>query len=72
MTTAIVVASVMQEGLDLRIFLSNFKAKDMAKIESIGKVERETTGSMVKEIELEGERSTAMEIFENYIHYSMD
>jgi len=51
--TIIFVALVIQEGMDLRNFLSNFEAKDMAEIEHIGKLERETIGSKMKETVME-------------------
>lgn len=63
---------VVQEGLDLNSFPSNSKAKNMFEMEDTEKVEKETIGSMVKEIELEEEWNTAMEIVEHYIHHSID
>jgi len=43
----------LQEGLDLWNFLSNSKSTDMVEMEGIGKVQRNTTGSKVKEIMVE-------------------
>lgn len=47
------IALVLQQGMNLGNFLSNSKSKDMAEMEDIGKVERETTSSKVKETMLE-------------------
>lgn len=58
--------------MDLKSFPSNYEAKNTATMEDTEKVEKETIGSTVKEIELEEEWNTIMEIYENYIHYSMD
>ena len=69
---AIVVASVVLEGLDLRNFLSNSEVKNVAEMEGIGKVERDTISSMVKEIGLEEERNISLEIVDHHIHYSID
>jgi len=68
----IFAALVMREGLALRSFPSNYEAKSMPEMEDTKNVEKETIGSTGKEIELEEEWDTAMEIVEYYIHYSMD
>lgn len=68
----IVVSLALKQGMDLGNFLSNQESKDMAKMEGIGKVERETTGSKVKEIVLEEEQNNAKGIVEHYIYYFMD
>lgn len=49
----IFVALTLQEGLDLGNFLSNSEYEDMAEMEGIEKVERETNGFKVKETSLE-------------------
>lgn len=67
---AIVVALVTKEGLGLKSFSSNSEAKSTTEMEDIENVLKETIGSMVKEIKLEGEWDTAMGIVEYYIHYS--
>lgn len=67
----IVFSLVMQKGLDLKNFLSNFGARNMAKMEGIENVERETIGSMVRKNELEEERNISLEIVVLDIHYSM-
>lgn len=66
----IVVVLLMQEGLDLKNFPSNFEANNTIEMEDNGKVEKETIGSTVKEIELEDEWNNLMEIVKHYIHYS--
>ena len=68
----VVVALVMKEGLILKSFPSNSKANSTAEMEDMEKQEKETIGFMVKEIELEEEWDISMEIFDHYIHYSMD
>lgn len=68
--TAVVL--ILQGGLDLGNFLSNFESKDIVVMEGITKVMRETTNSKVKDIVPKEGQSTAVEIFEHFMYYSMD
>lgn len=69
---ATVFVLVLPKQLVLGNFLSNSKSKDMVLMKGIGNVMRKTIDSKVKDIVSKEGQNTSMEIFENYVYYSMD